>query len=235
MAALRPLSPTTPAGRYLTGRGFNVEPLAWVGVALDGSTAPITTWWPAGWRERWPIVFPAYSARGIVTSVHARAAGPVEPRTRWPRGFSASGLLFADTLGADFLRARASAERIEGLEAVVLAEGATDTLKLAQVAHADGSCIAVLGYVSGSKHAVADIDWPEGLPCLVAFDDDAQGDRYALEVAKALDGRAPVHRIRPPQGRDDEGRKLGDWSDLPDEELLEALTMVSRWEVVDGQ
>lgn len=234
VASLRPLAGGAP-GRYLAGRGFTIDSLAWVGVAFDGSSAPVMPWWPAGWREAWPIVFPAYNAKGLVTSVHARAVGPAEPKTRWPRGCSASGLLFADTLGADFLRARSTAEAVDGLEAVVLAEGATDTLKLAQVAHTDGSSIAVLGYTSGSKRALAGIDWPKGLPCLVAFDDDTQGDRYALEVLKVLDGRATVHRIRPPQGRDESGKKLGDWSDLPDEVLLDALTNVSRWEVVDGR
>lgn len=234
VASLRPLTGGVP-GRYLASRGFSIDSLPWVRVAFDGSAAPVMPWWPAGWPEGWPIVFPAYNAKGLVTSVHARAVGPAEPKTRWPRGCSASGLLFADTLGADFLRARSTAGAVEGLEAVVLAEGATDTLKLAQVAHADGSSIAVLGYASGSKHALASIDWPHGLPCLVAFDDDAQGDRYALEALKALDGRAPVHRIRPPQGRDGSGKKLGDWSDLPDEVLLDALTNVSRWEVVDGR
>ncbi|MDP1918594.1 MAG: toprim domain-containing protein [Myxococcales bacterium] len=232
-ASLRAITPTSVAGRYLTSRGFDVERLPWLGMVKDGSDVAPQPWWPADRRERWPIVFGAYNAAGVLTSVHARAvARDVAAKTLWPKGCNASGLLFADVFGVDFLRARARGEAVSGLEAVVIAEGATDTLKLSQVMNAEGATFAALGYVNGSKHALARIDWPSDVPCIIAVDNDAEGDRYAGEIAAALAGRCRVFRIRAPQGRGEDGKKLGDWSDLDDGVLLDAITDTQRWEVV---
>ncbi|MBL8933971.1 MAG: hypothetical protein JNM69_05435, partial [Archangium sp.] len=55
---------------------------------------------------------------------------------------------------------------------------------------------------------------------------------YTEEIAAALDGRCRLFRIRAPQGRGEDGKKLGDWSDLGDEVLLDAITNTQRWEAV---
>lgn len=232
-AGLRPITLASPAGRYLAGRGFDVDRLPWLGMVKDCTESAPQPWWPAEKRSKWPITFAAYNAAGVLTSVHFRAAArDVEPKTRWPDLRNATGLLFADVFGVDFLRARSRGESVTGLEAVVIAEGATDTLKLSQVMNAEGATFAALGFVNGSKHAIARIDWPSDVPCIIAVDNDAEGDRYAGEISAALAGRCRVFRIRAPQGRGDDGKKLGDWSDLGDEVLLDAITDTERWEAV---
>ncbi len=231
--ACRPVALDSEAGRYLSSRGFDVERLPWLEMVREAptETEPMP-WWPAPWLRRWPLMFPAYSASGELVSLHGRALGQVEPKTRWPYRCSASGLLFADTMGVTFLRQCARGASVDGLEAVVVCEGATDTLKLSEVVDGGECAFAVLGYVAGSKRAFADIDWPVHVPCLVATDNDAAGDRYAAELCEAVDRRVPVFRVRVPQARSPEGRKAGDWSDMSNVDVLDAIA--GKWEALRG-
>lgn len=226
-------SPASLAGAYLNQRGFDLGRLAWTMAIREAPMPPLSMkWWPDSWLHRWPLIFPAFNARGAMVSMHGRAIDrEAEPKTRWPYRCNASGLLFADTLGVTFLRCCSQVQSVEGLEAVIIAEGATDTLKLSQVVEAEDSTIAVLGYVAGSKHAVARILWPESVPCIVATDDDDVGDKYAMEIRKAISPTVPVYRVRTPHGRDAEGKKRGDWTDLADDVVRETVANVARWEV----
>ena len=195
----------------------------------------VLSWWPPDWLHRFPLLFPAYDALGVLRSIHARAlAVEGDRKSTWPLRCRSSALILADTVGLEFLRFCARGHQPNGLEAIVIAEGATDTLKLAQVLEGNASTIGVLGYESGSKNAIRGIHWPAGVPCIVATDDDATGDRYASEIRRALDWTVNVFRVKPPLGRDHTGSKLGDWSDLPDSEVLAALTNPARWEVCHG-
>lgn len=233
--ACHPVALDSDAGRYLSARGFDVARLPWLELVREAPpyAAPLD-WWPSAWLRRWPLMFPAYDAKGELVSLHGRALANIEPKTRWPYRCSASGLLFADIMGVTFLRQCSRGASVDGLDAVVVAEGATDTLKLSEVVDGGECAFAVLGYVAGSKQAFAGIDWPVHAPCLVATDDDAAGDRYAAEVRRALHWRTSVFRVRVPEARSPEGRKAGDWSDMSNGEVLEAITTTSRWEVLSG-
>lgn len=241
--ACQPVSPTSDAGRYLASRRLlgaglhGLDPMGWVDVVREAPPCLPTPleWWTAAWLRRWPLVFPAYDSKGRLASVQARAIdSTTEPKTRWPYRCSASGLFFADVMGVGFLRSVADGVAVSGLDGVVMVEGATDTVKLARVVEAADATLAVMGYVAGSKHALAQVDWPRAVPCVVATDDDEVGDRYAAEVRKALDWRIPVYRMRTPHGRHEDGSKVTDWSDCSDEEVLQALETGSRWEVCRG-
>lgn len=230
---LAEVSSRDPARAYLEARGFAPDRLAWAGdmVRVLSTDAGPPGWWPAPWCSTWPVVFPAYDALGRMVSIHARAVSKMaEPKTRWPKGYAAGGLLFADETARTFLQAGGDVAAIAGLEAVVIAEGATDTLKLAQVLEGSPVTWGVLGYTSGSGPALEHIAWPSTLPCLVAVDDDDAGDAYAVEVRRALRG-VPMFRVRPPSKRHD-GRKGADWADLADELAREILADVARWEVL---
>jgi 5S rRNA maturation endonuclease (ribonuclease M5) len=241
--ACGPVSLVSSAGRYLASRGLmgqglhGVDPMRWADVVREAPAAlpaPVE-WWTGAWLRRWPLVFPAYDGNGRLASIQARAIDrTAEPKTRWPYRRSASGLLFADVMGVGFLRSRADGVSVEGLDGVVIVEGATDTLKMARVVEAADATLAVLGYAAGSKHALAQLDCPLTVPFIVATDDDEVGDRYAREVRQALDWRVPVFRMRTPQGRNADGSKVADWSDCTDADVLEALETSSRWEVCHG-
>lgn len=236
-SACQSVEESSTGGRYLSSRGFRLDGLPWLHLVREAPAVlpePFA-WWPTPWLQGWPLVFPAYDSRGHLASIHARAVSrATEPKTRWPYRCSASGLLFADIMGVTFLRQCSRGASVDGLDAVVVAEGATDTLKLSEVVDGGECAFAVLGYVAGSKQAFADIDWPVHVPCLVATDDDTAGDRYAAEVRRALDWRTSVFRVRVPKARSPEGRKAGDWSDMSNGEVLEAITATSRWEVLNG-
>ena len=73
-----------------------------------------------------------------------------------------------------------------------------------------------------------------GVPCIVATDNDSVGDKYAAEVRRALHWRVKVYRVEAPQGRDETGAKVGDWSDLTDAQVLATVVDATKWQVCHG-
>lgn len=177
--------------------------------AVNGTPWP--SWWPAGRARAWRLLVPAFDACGVLTSLHARAVKPVVndqgeplPRQLWPGSrsgtrYDASGLFFADPTALAVMRG----EVLEGLRTLLVCEGLTDWLAAAAWCrlHARPD-VAVLGGVSGSFSALADVALPEGVRVLAAVDDDAAGDRYFIQISKAL-ASAEVQRLRLPDGSGD--------------------------------
>jgi len=189
---------------YLSGRGFDV---GWLAMPETRGLARILpprerftypTWWPYP-PEVYRLALLAFEPDGVVASIQARAIRadlPVKDKTRNPRGFSYAGTLFACDRGREFLQKVRRHERTAEIEAVVVTEGLTDTLKLAQVAHRYGQRWAVLGMVAGSASAFGSLSaWPSSVPCWVATDGDDAGDRYALQVREALPASVMVERV----------------------------------------
>lgn len=189
---------------YLSQRGFDVgwlttpEARGLARILPPPERFPYPTWWPYP-PEVYRLALLAFEPDGEVASLQARAIRadlPAKDKTRNPRGFSYAGTLFADDRGRAFLRAVWGGETMAALEAVLVAEGLTDTLKLAQVARRYGRRWAVLGMVAGSASAFRSLSaWPTRVPCWVATDGDAAGDRYALQVREALPVTVTVERV----------------------------------------
>lgn len=165
---------------YLEGRGLDPSKVP-AGVVPARFSAQ---WWPRSWSSTWRLVVPAFSGRGELLSVQARAIVPdVQPRMRWPLGCSAGGLLFADPRRArPLLRGEpSSAKRL------VIAEGLTDYLTVASTTE---ERTAVVGIASGSATALRLLKLSECLPVVVATDYDRQGcGVYVQQVSEAL---API-------------------------------------------
>ena len=162
--AERRISPTAPAG-YLRG---------WT-----------SAWWPDGYR--WPIVVPACTGRGEVVSMHGRAvSADVPSKTRWPKGASAGGLLFAGPQVRAWLRTG------EGCPPeLVVVEGLTDYLTWsAEVPEAP--CV---GIASGSVDALRLWRVARASKVYVATDADDVGDHYAEGIADALADQVAVRRV----------------------------------------
>lgn len=189
---------------YLSTRGFD---MGWLTMPETRELArilppperyPYPSWWPYP-PEVYRLALLAFEPDGNVASIQARAIRadlPAKDKTRNPRDFSYAGTLFADGRGRDFLRAVRGEETLAALEAVVVTEGLTDTLKLAQVACRYGRRWAVLGMVAGSVNAFRSLSaWPTRVPCWVATDGDEAGDRYALQVREALPEEVTVERV----------------------------------------
>lgn len=153
------------------------------------------SWWPAAWRTH-RLVVPAFEIDGTFASVHARAVGEVprgEPKTRWPVGCAASGLLFATPPTRKLLGG--SPEIAAEVSQLLFVEGLTDFLAAALdaiVCSGHGLRRAVLGITSGSLGALKRLRIPPRLPVLIATDADDAGDRYAAAIATAL----PQHGCR---------------------------------------
>lgn len=152
----------------------------------------LPNWWP--WRRPWRLIAPAFDAAGRMASLHARRIDDGgTPKTRWPLGYEAGGLLFADGLGVRLLRGDLPRE----VEGVVLCEGLTDTLRTAARAHLHGWPWAVLGMTEGGARALRELGsrWPKGLPLYVATDEDSQGEKYAAEVRRTMPRGVPLRRV----------------------------------------
>ncbi|MSQ55778.1 MAG: hypothetical protein EXR31_10470 [Betaproteobacteria bacterium] len=157
-------------------------------------------WWNLRWPETYRLMVRAWEADGSPGSLHARAiydlsnTDPPQPKTRWPRGVDASGLLFACPRGLKLLRG----EVIPHLGAVMICEGLTDWLAASaimcdqhdyteRVGGAEFHRVAVLGAASGGFPALAKVRFPPGdYQVWCATDLDLVGTRYAVQIADAI-------------------------------------------------
>lgn len=149
------------------------------------------SWWPRSWSPYWRVAVPAFEPNGRLASIHARAVTPdTKPKTRWPYGFEAGGLLLANREGVHLMRGRLD----EGVGKLVICEGLTDLLRLSVAAVDTDSPIAVLSGTSGSFSVLGRVEVPEKVKVFVATDPDETGEEYAWQIAKALSDR-PVYRV----------------------------------------
>lgn len=171
-----------PASSFLRSRGIAPD-TAPCGVLPDTAGAPF---WPAHFSRNWPLVVPAYTARGVLAGLHGRAIGPAPRKSTWPKGIASAGLVFADPVHArPWLRGGPAPLRL------LIVEGITDYLAAASTCD-----MPVLGYESGSLSAIEQIrDWP--IRVIIATDNDEAGDRYARQIASALPRRVRAYRANP--------------------------------------
>ncbi len=194
-------APDARAARCLRGRGL----LDLADAIADADLARLTptaiacpAWWPAGRLALWRLVVRAWDVHGSPVSLHTRAVedrpvnrdGEAMPKQLWPGSrngprHDASGLFFADPGGQALLRGEGDAAR------VLICEGLTDWLSAAAWCRRSRTTdVAVLGGVSGSFPALAQVCWPEHpVDIVVAVDHDETGDRYVAQIRAALPGR----------------------------------------------
>lgn len=192
---------TTPSrvDSFLESRGINPRDIGYLDVARalpeDG---PFPKWWPSAWAKKWALIVQAFEPTGQTASIHARAINDVGdgPKTRWPVGYQAKGLLFADERGQALLRGTP----IMLLNGVLYVEGITDFLQasiwvaIREARRCEG--IAVFGITSGGASALSKISWPkDNLPAFIATDNDSVGDKYSDQIRQALPATMQVKRI----------------------------------------
>lgn len=185
---------TGEARAYLAGRGLDVGILATLDMARV-LPPPTRIAWPAWWpytSKVWRAAVPLFDAAGTMVSMQARALTDARPKDRNARGYSVAELVFASPLGRAFL---AGDREGLGLEAVVITEGLTDTLKVAAWLHLQRRRVAVLGVVNGSAPLFAAVNWPTRLPCWIATDADETGATYARKLLEHLPEHVPCERI----------------------------------------
>jgi len=137
-------------------------------------------WFP--WRHGYMAML-AFDHHGLIQSIHGRMLGEPEkgkPKSRFPKGFSASGLVLANKTGTSWLRGKMQ------VESVVIAEGLTSTLATTMAMRAVGKWnVAVFGYTSGSNTCIQQMPWTNQ-SVVVMTDHDKAGDLYAEKVLSVL-------------------------------------------------
>jgi hypothetical protein len=137
-----------------------------------------------------------FDEKGRVVSLHARALVSDEeldgrPKTRFPKGYSASGLLLADKSGVSFLRGG-------NTPAVVFTEGLTSTVAASSFLRRSGRWNwAVIGVTSGSASAVKAIKYPPLISAYVWTDVDNAGEKYAERIREAVPAHVNLMRVKP--------------------------------------
>jgi len=146
------------------------------------------------WRARgYHLVAPLYDLDGQLAGIQARAVADLAqdaPKTIFPRGLRAAGLVFANRAGLRLLRG----ERLD-TPCVVLGEGLTDSL-----AFAIATALPVL-CAPGTNMASRCIGpWVWGRVLVIALDDDRAGEQVVEAVADAAyhAGARFVHRLEWP-------------------------------------
>lgn len=137
-----------------------------------------------------------FDAQGKIVSLHARALVDDKeldgrPKTRFPKGYSASGLLLADKSGVSFLRGGST-------PAVVFTEGLTSTVAASSFLRRSGRWNwSVIGVTSGSASAVKNIKWPSNLSVYIWTDVDTAGSKYADRIREAVPAHIQLLRVKP--------------------------------------
>ena len=149
--------------------------------------------WP---KQSYHLVVPLYDVEtGELSSIQARSVDDtVRPKTRFPLGARASGVVFANTLGLEVLRGGRP-----GLP-VILGEGLTDSLALSLFSYAP--VLAVSG-VSNASSAIA--AWAAGRDIRIALDHDRAAETVLPLLARKIfhAGGRSVVRTRWPRGAKD--------------------------------
>jgi hypothetical protein len=144
--------------------------------------------WP--WNHSYMAML-AFDHHGLVQSIHGRIIGeplPGKPKSRFPKGYSASGLVLANKTGVSWLRGKMP------VQDVLIAEGLTSTLAATMAMRATGKWKwAVFGYTSGSNSAIEQMPW-SGQTVYVMTDNDEPGNLYAEKIMKALPGNINLRR-----------------------------------------
>ena len=150
-------------------------------------------WWPSKWSPTWRLICPAFESNGKVASLHARAIidKEVRPKSRWPMGCEANGLVLANKQGVSMLRGKPSPD----LEALLICEGITDLFRAATAAIHENMNIAILSGTSGSFSKIHEMSIPENLDIVICTDPDEAGEAYAQLLKKKLKGKK-VYRMK---------------------------------------
>lgn len=150
-------------------------------------------WWP--WRNRDYMAVLAFDGLGYVQSIHARIMVPKhlagdEPKTRFPKGYSASGLVLANKTAVSWLRKKRS------VQTVLITEGLTSMMAATMFTRKTGRWDwAIISVMSGSASAFKDMTFDKE-KVLIWTDSDKPGDDYANRIAQALPSYVNPSRVR---------------------------------------
>jgi hypothetical protein len=187
-------SPNAPESTYkwLLSKypAYLVEEVEETGCVRWMAKDSLPEWWP--WKYPMMTML-AFDYHGLVQSLHGRICGDVKegtPKSRFPKGYSASGLVLANKSAVSWLRGKME------VPAVVIAEGLTSTLACTMALRKTGKWRwGVLGYTSGSSSAIKQMPWTNQ-DVYVFTDSDKTGEDYCQRIVEALPTNIQPKRVK---------------------------------------
>ena len=145
------------------------------------------TWIETGHR----LIVPLVDHLGAVRSIRAgRVVDGDTPKRLPPAGHKISGLVMADAMATDVLKAGLWPEDSPWRPQFMIAEGEPDWLTIATMLELSrGPQCAMIGIYSGAWTADFARRIPKRSSVIVTTDQDAAGDKYAKLIAESLVGR----------------------------------------------
>ena len=151
-------------------------------------------WWPKRWADSYRLVVPAYEMDGTFASVHARKvkAKTQGPKTRWPMGHKAGGLVMANGRAVKMMRGDALdfGGDVPGL---LVCEGFTDFLRAGLTAMNEGLDLPIIAGTSGCFRQLREMKIPKGLNIFIAMDPDDAGEKYTKIISNQLSDHPIYH------------------------------------------
>ena len=175
-----------PLSGWLFERRFNpeaVDRLGMIRVMPQGHQYRWPPWWPHKWARFWRLTTPAYEMTGKFVSMHARSVNLQQrgPKTIWPRGHEAGGLVMANRRGVMMLRG--DTDESSGL---IVCEGLTDLIRASLASEAEDLGFAVIAGTCGSFRALSRLRLPRGFKVYIATDPDEKGNEYAQIISRSI-------------------------------------------------
>jgi len=152
-------------------------------------------WWPMFWANDYRLAAPVYEMDGTFASIHSRTCcdEKQKPKTRWPRGYKAGGLLMANPMAVKMMRGD-PLDFGGDIPGLLVCEGFTDFLRGALTAMNEGLALPIIAGTSGCFRSLREMKIPEGLNIFIATDPDDAGDEYADIISKQL-AAYPTYRL----------------------------------------
>ena len=143
-------------------------------------------WAPSGYG----LVAPLYDLDGKLASIQARRVRAGEPKTRFPKGGRAKGVVFANNAGLAVLRGETPTSKI-----VIFGEGLTDHLAFSFATSLPTICAPGVGSAPSCISS-----WVRHRNIVIALDCDPAGEKATIESARLAyeKGAGRVKRVRWP-------------------------------------
>ena len=177
-----------PLNEWLVSRRFSpliLDKTKCVRVLPNQTEDRYPEWWPHQWGAKYRIVSPVFEMDGKFASIHCRSIAPKNdksPKTRWPSGYEASGLLMANENAIHMMRGNV----IPDIHGFLICEGITDFMRACEQAHRESIPLAIVAGTSGSFKAISKIKIPNQTKIFIGTDTDEQGDEYAALICDQL-------------------------------------------------
>jgi hypothetical protein len=200
LGSCRPCSDDSEVAAYLGNRGIDPAVVDELGIARALPVGAFVPRWARSQAGFWPssghrLIVRMFDHAGELRSVRARRVVEADTPKALPACGRASGVVMMNREAWKLFARGVRPTRL------VVAEGEPDWLSCCTVA---GAGIAVAGIESGGWTDDFAARIPDGLETVLRTHNDRAGDLYAGAIARSLESRTSLRRVRPGVGDDND-------------------------------